>query len=142
MKRFIIPLALMAILAFVACDNSGNIRETLRSKVESQYPGAVIMENDRDFNGMYEVEIYHNSQKKDVYYNYRLNWVYTKWDIPLSELPSAVAQNVTTSYPNYYINDASFVEAPGSTYYEVEIEKGNIEKELRVSPNGQILGSI
>ena len=142
MKRFIIPLALMAILAFAACDNSGNIRETLRSKVESQYPGAVIMENDRDFNGMYEVEIYHNSQKKDVYYNYRLNWVYTKWDIPLSELPSAVAQNVTASYPNYYIKDASFVEAPGSTYYEVEIEKGNIEKELRVSPNGQILGSI
>lgn len=142
MKKFIIPFALFAILSLVACDNRGDVRLTLQSKIASQYPGAIILDNDKEIYGLYEVEIIHDNRKKEVYYNRQLNWRYTKWEISILELPLEVTKKVTEAYPNYYIKDAAQVESPGSNYYEVEIEKGNIEKDLKVSPTGEILGII
>ena len=121
----------------MACDNRGDVRLTLQSKIASQYPGAIILDNDKEIYGLYEVEIIHDNRKKEVYYNRQLNWRYTKWEISILELPLEVTKKVTEAYPNYYIKDAAQVEAPGSNYYEVEIEKGSIDELMLMMIRGE-----
>ena len=66
MKKFIIPFALFAILSLVACDNRGDVRLTLQSKIASQYPGAIILDNDKEIYKLFMAELV----KKEVDKNF------------------------------------------------------------------------
>ena len=89
---------------------------------------------------MLEVEIFHDSREKDVYFNGADEWVWSKWEVRVSELPAAVIAALDAEYGRYEIDDAEFVETPSSQYYVIEIEFGDDnEIELRMDADGNIL---
>lgn len=106
--------------------------------IEENYPGARIIERDYD-DGYIEIEIYHDGREKKLYFNGREEWVRTEWDVRRQELPQAVEDAISAQYPDYRIDDCEYIETPQGEWYLVEIERGEREIELRISPDGTIL---
>lgn len=106
--------------------------------IEEKYPGARILERDYD-DGYIEVEIFHDGREKNIYFNGREEWVWSEWDIRINELPHAVSDAIAAQYPDYRIDDCEYVENPQAEWYFIELERGDREIELRISPDGTIL---
>lgn len=123
-------------------DNEGNgsmLAQEITSFISSKYSNARIVEYDYD-DGFLEVEIYHDSREKDVYFNGSNSWVMTKWDVRRNELPQAVLQAVQNSnYASYTIDDIEFIQKPTVEYYQLELERGDREVNLNVTAQGQII---
>lgn len=141
MKK-LFPIFIFALLAFVACsdddDNGVAVNQTVKSYIENKYPGSSIRHAEYDNRGLLEVEIVHDARVKDVYFNSSDEWIYTEWDITIADIPAAVSDAVVAAYPDYRIDDADYIESPSGIYYEIDIEKGNFEKLLYVTPEGEI----
>lgn len=112
---------------------------TVAGLIEEMYPGAVILERDYD-DGYLQIEIRHEGRSKDVYFNGRLEWVRTEWDVRYQELPEAVLNILNTDYSSYRIDDLTWVETPDTSYYLVELEgRYDDERRIRVTPDGTVL---
>lgn len=144
MKK-LFPLLFFALFAFVACDDDDDKRVPLDKSVvefiESKYAGAKIRHSEYSDNGLVEVEILHNSIIKDVYFDRSDKWVYTSWDVRLSEVPSVVADALSAAYPDFRVDDVDYIEREQAVYYEFELEKAGAEIFVNISPDGEILNN-
>lgn len=142
MKK-LIPFLFVALAAFIACDDDDDkgafINDTIKSYIETKYPGSVLRKAEYEKSGLLEVEFIHDSLIKDAYFKSDNSWVYTEWDVRTASLPQVVTDAVKNSYPDYVIDSADYIESPDGDYYKLELEKGNIEKLLFVSPNGEVV---
>ncbi len=144
MKKLISLFALAAMFSLVACsddddDNRVPTPSAVKQFIYSAYPGADIRHSEYERGGMLEVEIMHDSRIKDVYFDSSNTWVYTEWDISLSKLPEHVRSAVLAAYPDYRIDDVNYEQWPEGEYYEVEIDRGNFERYVYVTPAGEVL---
>lgn len=114
--------------------NSGQFSDFLNER----YPGARIIEVDREANG-YEVDIVHDGRGKEVMFDLDGNWVLTTWDLRMNEVPEVVKAAAQTQYPDYRLDDADFVETPSASYYLIEMEQGEREVKVKVSADGTVL---
>ncbi len=148
MKKGLIIMMVAVAVIFCSCDkddghNGRPVSEaTTRATSEyvaNSYENARIIEIERE-RGMYKVEIIHNNIEKDVYFSMDHEWLYTEWDIRISNLPQAVLDAIAqTQYAAYVIDDADFVQKPGSEYYVIELEQGRHEARLSITAQGVIL---
>lgn len=142
MKKIISALMLLGIIALGACsddnDNTPVISNNIKEFILQNYPDAVIRDADYD-RGYIEVEIYHDSRLKDVYFTTSDAWVATKWDVSIADLPTAVTTTIAESYPDYDIDDADKVTTPEKTVYYIELERGNFEKSIYITPEGEVV---
>ena len=69
----------------------------------------------------------------------REEWISTTWDVPVNLLPDVVRERVQDSYPEYRIDDADYVETPAGDRYKLEIERGEWDRTIFVTPDGVIL---
>jgi len=139
MKKIFLLFTVLSAFAFVACDDDNHsivLSETEKSFIETKYPGSTVLEVEKTLGGLVEVDIAHDSKRKEVYFNGNSEWVYTEWDILVTELPAAATEAVTARYPDYRIDDVDYVEAPAGDYYAVNIEKVGAEKNLFVTADG------
>lgn len=137
--RKLFPI-LIILFSFAACDNYGDFNSLLNQNIvefiQKEYRDATIRSTEYDDQGLFEVEIRHDSHIKEVYFDYNDNWVYTTWDVRVSDLPSAVKAAVSAKYPGYRIDDADFYESVEKSYYRIEIERGEIEKTIYITKDG------
>lgn len=139
MKK-LLPLLFISLFAFMACEEENiAVNNDIRSFIEQKYQGARILYAEKDFNGEIDVEIIHDNIKKDVKFNRRDEWIKTSWDVAINELPDAARESVLNRYQNYRIDDVDYIETPSGDHYKVEIEKGEWDKTVFVTSNGEIL---
>ena len=119
--------------------NMPSANDAIKAFIDSKYPGATIVDTENDRNGLFEVEIKHENIIKDVYFDKASEWVYTKWDVAVAVLPTAVTNAAAQAYPDYTIDDADYIENTTTGCYKLELEKGNFEKILYVTPDGDII---
>lgn len=120
-------------LAYMPLDQS------VRDKITLKYPKAVIIEADEE-NGMLEVDILDKGINKEVVFSPRNEWISTSWEVRKNDIPAAVSAILDEApYKDYRIDDAHFVETPDQSYYLLELEKGNSEIKLAVTPEGEIV---
>ena len=115
------------------------MNDNIRDFIEQKYEGAKILYAEKEFNGEIDVEIIHDNIKKDVKFNRRNEWISTTWDVPVSQLPDVVRESVQDSYPEYRIDDADYIETPAGDRYKLEIERGEWDRTIFVTPDGIIL---
>lgn len=136
----------LSFFALVACsdddDRSVVLNNSVLEFIESKYPGAKVRSSEYENNGLLEVEVVHDRKTKDIYFDSQSNWVYTSWDVKVSDLPQVVKEALANAYPDYAIDDADYVERPFLTYYAIEIDRGNVELMVYVSADGVILDSL
>lgn len=106
--------------------------------LDERYPGARIIEVDREANG-YEVDIVHDGRGKEVIFDLDGNWLLTSWDVSWNEVPENVKTVAQAQYPGYRMDDADFVETPTASYYLIEMEQGEREIKVKVAADGTVL---
>lgn len=115
------------------------LNQSIRDKITLKYPKAVIIEADEE-NGMLEVDILDNGKNKEVLFTPQNEWVSTTWEIRKSDIPAAVNAILDEApYKDYRIDDVHFVETSSKSYYWLELEKGNSELKLAVTPEGEVV---
>ena len=119
--------------------NTPSVNDSIKTFIETKYPGATIVDTENDKNGLFEVEINHENIFKDVYFDKASEWVYTKWDVAVASLPAAVAGAVANAYPDYTIDDADYIESSTGNCYKLELERGNFEALIYVTPDGELI---
>lgn len=107
--------------------------------INDSYPGARILDVELD-NSIYEVEIIHENIKKEIKLDKSFKWILTKWDVAIRDITEVVRLYIEKNYPGYKIDDVEIVYAPSNiVYYEIELEKGNSEIDIRITPEGEIV---
>ena len=138
MKK-LLPILLLSFVALVSCEEENiAVNNEIRSFIEQRYEGANILFAEQEFNEI-DVEIIHNNIRKEVKFNRNNKWINTSWDVPVSQLPENIKESVQSRYNGYWIDDADYVETPSGDHYKLEIEKGEWERTIFVSPDGEIL---
>lgn len=139
MKK-LFPL-IVVLLLLIACDNDGmygsQLNSTIVEFIQKEYRGATIRSAEYDDNGLYEVEIKHDSRIKELYFGTNNNWVYTTWNVKISDIPPTIKNAISARYPGYRIDDADYIESVEKSYYKIELEKGELEQTIFVSKNGE-----
>ncbi len=122
-------------------DGNGQLVETgITEFISTKYVGATILEYDYDRNGFIEVEIWHENREKSVVFNGQNAWVYTEWDIRRNELPNEVLTAIASSqWATMEIDNIEYIQTPTGDYYQVELESGAREVELRITTDGILL---
>ena len=124
-------------------DNEGNHTpfvpsESIVNTIQKLYPTAQILEVEKEAEGI-EVDILDKGIHKEVLLNGKNEWMYTQWDILASSLPVAVREAIANmGYTMNEVDDAEIIEHNnGTSYYKVELEKGEVEKEVYFTQDGQ-----
>ena len=139
MKK-LLPILFISLLALWACDEENiPVNNEIKSFIEQKYEGAKILYAEKDFNGETDVEIIHDNKSKEVKFNRKNSWISTTWDITIDQLPDAARNIILEQYPEYRIDDVDYVEKPSGDCYKVEIEKGEWDRTLFVTADGEIL---
>lgn len=119
--------------------NSSVLSDAIKIFIEQRYPNARIVDVEYERNGIFDVNIKHDNIVKEVYFNKASEWLYTAWDVSVASLPDIVADAVAQAYPHYTFDGADFVESADGNYYRVEVERGNFEKNVYVTVEGEII---
>lgn len=139
MKK-LLPILFISLTALFAYEEDNiAVNNEIKDFIEQKYEGAQILYAEKEFNGEIDVEIIHNNIRKDVKFNRRDEWISTTWDVAINELPDAARESVLNRYPDYRIDDVDYVETPAGDRYKVEIEKGEWDRTIFVTPDGVIL---
>ena len=139
MKK-LLPILFISLFALLSCEEENiAINNDIRSFIEQKYEGARILYAEKEFNGEIDVEIIHDNKKKDVKFNRNNNWINTTWDVAINELPDAARESVLNRFPDCRIDDVDYIETPSGDRYKVEMEKGEWDKTVFVTANGEIL---
>ena len=111
----------------------------VKAFIEKAYPGAVVLEKENE-RGYTVIEIRHAGVEKEVRFNGSGKWIDTKWEIPTSSLPAAVAAALSAAYPQYVVEEAEATETEKGITYSVELED-NRDNELKVTfaADGKVL---
>lgn len=121
----------------------GTITETIQAYINTNYPGARIVEIDREYNSI-EVDIIHNGVHLELTFSNAEVWQMTVTDMHYNSLPQEVRNAFNTSeYSSWRVEDVEMVERNGmETVYVLEVEHGNNEVELHFSADGTLVNVI
>lgn len=119
--------------------NSGLIQSSVPSAIatyiETNYPGAAIVDFEKEYNG-YEVDIIYDGESKELLFDTDYTWVQTATDC-LRNIPANIISAVNASYPGKVIDDCDYVEtAAGETYYLVDLD--DYDNDLKITLDGVI----
>ena len=139
MKK-LLPILFISLFALLACEEENiALNNDIRNFIEQKYEGATILYAEKDFNGEIDVEIIHGNIRKEVKFNRKNSWINTTWDVAINELPGAARESILDKDPEYRIDDVDYVETPTGDHYKVELERGEREKIVLVTAEGEIL---
>lgn len=114
------------------------IPDAIQKFLTEHYPGATILEYDREKLGV-EVDILDKGIHKEVVFNTLNEWVYTEWDIRFADVPQVVTAALKASqYGGYEIDDIDVIEKSDRLFYVFELEQGNKEITVTYTPDGHI----
>lgn len=118
---------------------TSSVVDTAKDFVSTRYVDSRILDVEVD-DGCIEIDILDGSIHKEVTFDMNGEWLFTSYDILVRDLPVAITQAISaSSYSDYLIDDAEFIEAPSGDYYLVEVEKGEREATLRITATGEII---
>ena len=113
----------------------GSVEEFIRTN----YPDAKILDYEYD-DGRIEVEILDGKIVRELYFDADENWLRTTTELTPSSLPQAVVDALAANgYQQWHIDDVEHVLEPAREFYELELELGEREKTLRITPEGELL---
>ncbi len=144
MKRLLSILVILtgcvvAVSAFARDDyNPRLITEPIKKFIKAKYDNARIVETDYD-DGLLKVEIVHKWKEKNVYFR-NDEWQYSEWNLRATELPRTVTEAIDrTEYSRFRIDDADYIQKSTGDYYKVELERGEYDVVLLITPDGKVL---
>ena len=115
-----------------------NIPDAVKQTFRKMYPNInAEWELER---GLYKAEWEEGPFEIEAFFKADGTWVITKTDVPVGNLPTVVTNYVSTNYPGYTIDDATFIEKPEAKYFLLELEKkGAADIYLKITEDGNVI---
>lgn len=119
------------------------VSQKVLDKIRDLYPNATaFLEFDREGNYL-EIEIRDGKIYKEVYFDENEDWVYTKWEAKLSDVPEVVMNAFKASkYKDYKIDDIDTIQKSDGMFYLFELEDGGKDIYCLFSMSGEIIESF
>lgn len=111
----------------------------LVSFIKTKYPGALILESDREKNWI-EIDILDGKIHKEVTFSLSGEWLQTEWEVRYADLPEVVRKAIGQLYAGYETDDdCDYVETPEGDYYLIEVERNDKELKVKFDTQGNQL---
>jgi Putative beta-lactamase-inhibitor-like, PepSY-like len=129
-------------LAAIACNGQNlsadkvpaAVKTAFASKFDAATPKWELEDN------LYEAEFKLGKVEMTACFTATGAWMETETEIKTDALPAAVTATIKRDFASYKIEDAMKIEhADGTTTYEAELEKGEVNMEVILDPNGKVL---
>lgn len=149
MKRILSILILLAtplllVSYLTSCDDdddlsTSEVPSAVLTTFNLMYSDAVSTKWEKDTN-YYKAEFYNSAGNEvDAWFIADGTWIRSETDILPADLPQAVQNYVATNYPDYYIDDAEYIQTTSSSYYLLELEAPSApDVYLKVLENGTL----
>ncbi len=110
--------------------------------INQRYPGARIIEIDREDGGMTEVEILDGRKCRELLFDKAGQWIHTKTETAYADVPDVVKTTLATSeeYSSYRIDDIDYYETPAKNYYRFELKSLYVEVKVEIDEDGNMEG--
>lgn len=136
----------MGILIKIDLDGKGDheyfpqlIPDAIKELVHKLYSGATIFEVEKEDNRI-EIEIVHGNIHKEIILDMGNNWLYTKWEIRVNDVPELVMKGFRGSiFAALEIDDIHVIENGDGLAYEFELEDGDKEVTVLFDIEGMII---
>ena len=113
------------------------VRDSITKSVKGNKLERVTKENE-DGAVVYEAQFHSSGVRHSLSLRETGEILEDEQSINVSDLPPAVTQAVAAKHPDGRLSEAELVEAGGKRTYEVMVSIGKSEREVRVTPDGQI----
>ena len=148
MKSFKFIAILLLGLSFFSCSEGNIFSNEDESSIEvpkvvldafaTKYANAKSIEWEKE-NTIYIAEFKLDNVEFEAEFDMDGFWMQTEKEVDVKDLPAAVIAKINTDYPDFKIEEAEEVETSEITYFELEIENGEMEYEIGIDNSGKIL---
>jgi uncharacterized lipoprotein NlpE involved in copper resistance len=87
----------------------------------------------------WEAEFKMNAKDYSANFDNNGNWKETEYEINIADIPMEVKSALDKSFEGYKIEEAEISETANGKVYEFELEKGESNIEVAISPNGKVI---
>ena len=125
--------------------NAQNLKEAevpraVKATFAKSFPKAKEVKWTKESATEFEAEFEVGEQKQAANFDQNGKWLVTETVIKNSELPQPVQATIAKEFAGYKIEEAEKAESSDTgAFYEVELEKGEMKYEVRLSPEGKVL---
>lgn len=139
MKKIIILGVFTSVIMLTACGQKENVPEQVKIAFEQKFPNASRIDWDKETVNEWEVEFKMDSKEYSANFDEQGNWKKTEYKIGKSDIPSAVKATLDKEFKDYKIDSSEIEETVNGKTYEFELEKGELDIDVVISPEGKVL---
>lgn len=130
----------MSVVLVYSCSLAGTPPTLVQKAFEQKFPTATKVSWGKENTKEWEAEFTLDGSKVSANFSNDGTWVETEREIPVSELPKAVAEAIQRQYPNWKITEADKTEtAKNGTIFEADIKSGMQKKALAFKQDGTVV---
>jgi hypothetical protein len=140
MRKVFYLFSTMALLSLVACGQTEKkVSEKVKAAFSEKFPDAKKVKWDYEENEGWEAEFKLNGVEYSTTCDEDGEWLETEHEVDLSEIPPVVKATLDIEFKDYKVEESEISETASGKVYEFEIEKGKIEIEVVIDPEGKIV---
>lgn len=140
MKNALLILALCLVVFLAdAQKKNDNIPAGVKESFAKRFQDAQSVKWSKESDTEFEAEFKNKGKEQSAEFDQTGKWLETEFEIKQSELPAAVQATVTKEFAGYKLEETELTETPDGTFYEVEIEKGELDYEVQISKDGKVI---
>ena len=145
MNKLLLLITLFTGFSF-SCISQIEVPANIQDGFSKKFPTAKKVKWEKENDSEFEASFKMDGKTMSANFDNNGTWLETEWEIRVKDLPKVVTDAVYKQYPCFEIEQVEYCESPNFTGYEMEIEKckrkAEVEKELRVSKDGQSIEEI
>jgi uncharacterized membrane protein YkoI len=128
-------------IAFIADAQKKNdaIPAAVKQSFAKRFPNVQGVKWSEESETEFEAEFKNKGKEQSANFDQTGKWLETEWEVKKSELPAAVQATITKEFAGYKVEETELTETPDGTFYEVEVEKGELTYEAQISREGKLI---
>ncbi len=138
MKKSILSILLFS--SFVAPSFAVTIPDAVQKAFQEKFPTATSVKWGKENATEYEANFKINGTNASANFSDKGIWLETETEIPLAQLPEAVAKTIKKQYPQSTITGADKIEnSKNETHFEADLKTGGKTKEVLFKADGTFI---
>ncbi len=140
MKNLFLMFAVVAMFSLNACaQKSKEVPAKVKTSFNQKFPDATRIKWDKENAKEWEAEFKMNGKEYSANFSTEGTWKETEYEIENSEIPAAIKNTLDTEFKGYKVEEAEVSKTVEGKVFEIQLEKGDKEIEVAISPDGKIV---
>ena len=116
------------------------VPKSVKDSFAKHFPNTKGVEWSKESKTEFEAEFKKSGKEQSANFDQAGTWLLTETEIKKADLPQAVQAAIAKEFAGYKIEEAEKAEiADKGMFYEVELEKGELNYEVQFSADGKVL---